>query len=110
MGGSGVDELLEYMRVRSPRLRSRIPSEAEVKTHACKSSSPCCCSRGVPGAGIARAEDRPNDSLYAGLSTDELLQRHQDYLQALIWAQATAFSDDDEALAAMSRRYTFHSA
>jgi hypothetical protein len=48
--------------------------------------------------------------LYAGLSTDELLQRHQDYLQALIWAQATAFSDDDEALAAMSRRYTFHSA
>mgnify|MGYP000190332391 CR=1 FL=1 len=51
-----------------------------------------------------------NDSLYAGLSTDELLQRHQDYLQALIWAQATAFSDDDEALAAMSRRYTFHSA
>lgn len=61
-------------------------------------------------AGIARAEERPNDSLYAGLSTDELLQRHQDYLQALIWAQATAFSDDDEALAAMSRRYTFHSA
>lgn len=61
-------------------------------------------------AGIARTEERPNDSLYAGLSTDELLQRHQDYLQALIWAQATAFSDDDEALAAMSRRYTFHSA
>lgn len=64
-----------------------VSGPAEVNTHACK-SSPCCWSAAYLAqfAGIARAKERPNDSLYAGLSTDELLQRHQDYLQALIWA------------------------
>ncbi|MCW0192495.1 MAG: hypothetical protein OJJ55_14485 [Rhodococcus sp.] len=61
-------------------------------------------------ASVGDAKGRPKDSLYAGLSQNELLQRHQDYLQALIWAQAAAFSDDDDrALDDMSRRYTFHS-
>lgn len=61
-------------------------------------------------ASAVGATGRPNDSLYAGLSQDELLQRHQDYLQALIWAQAATFSDeDDSALDDMSRRYIFHS-
>lgn len=61
-------------------------------------------------ASAAVATRRPHDSLYAGLSHEELLQRHQDYLQALIWAQAATFSDDDiRALDALSRRYSFHS-
>ncbi|ERB52540.1 hypothetical protein N806_15335 [Rhodococcus sp. P27] len=61
-------------------------------------------------ASVAGAKERLNDCMYAGLSHDELLQHHQDYLQALIWAQAATFSDEDiRALDAMSRRYTFHS-
>ncbi len=36
-------------------------------------------------ASVGDAKGRPKDSLYAGLSQNELLQRHQDYLQALIW-------------------------
>lgn len=61
-------------------------------------------------ASAAGAKGRPHDLAYAGLSHDELLRRHQDYLQALILAQAATFSDEDiRALDAMSRRYTFHS-
>ncbi|MFF1555842.1 hypothetical protein ACFVX3_33010 [Rhodococcus erythropolis] len=60
-------------------------------------------------ASVPGAEGRQNDSLYAGLSHVELHQRHQDYLQALIWVQAVTFSDEDiRAFDAMSRRYTFH--
>ena len=49
-----------------------------------------------------------NDTRYAGLSVEDLDQRRRDYQQALLWARAADFSEEDiRSLDVMRRRYSF---
>ncbi|MGG7104921.1 hypothetical protein [Rhodococcus sp. 24CO] len=53
-------------------------------------------------------EESPAESRYAGLPPEDLDQCRRDYRQALAWADASSFTDEDtHALEAMRRRYTF---
>ena len=53
-------------------------------------------------------EENPAESRYAGLPTEDLDRCRRDYRQALAWAHASSFTDEDiRALEAMRRRYTF---
>ncbi|MGG7104786.1 hypothetical protein [Rhodococcus sp. 24CO] len=54
-------------------------------------------------------EKSPRESRYAGMPPEDLEQCRRDYRQALAWAHASSFTDEDiRALEAMRRRYTFH--
>lgn len=53
-------------------------------------------------------EENRAESRYAGLPPEDLDQCRRDYRQALAWAHASSFTDEDtHALEAMRRRYNF---